>query len=105
MCFQVSKSRGASDRKAPNKALTRTQRGTGIRGRRVSGRSFGGFAESGFIRITAPVLDAALADVPDPRTRLMFVSDAGHGVPPLALCGGTGQNTIGLRRGSLRALD
>ena len=61
----------------------------------MSGQPFVGFAESGLARIAAPTLDAALTEVPEPRAGLLFTSDTGHAVPPLAFCGETGQNTIG----------
>jgi hypothetical protein len=77
----------------------------GIGDERISREFRMGFAKSGITGSAAPALDASLTEVTKLLAGLVLAFGAGHRVSPIAFCGETSQNTFGLRRGSLRALD
>src|ERR1035438_1288304 len=84
----------AANGAAFDKALNRTRCRVGLRDHRIPRQSLVRFTEGSFAGIAAPALNAALTEVSEPLAGLVFASNAGHGVSPLAFCGETGQNSL-----------
>src|SRR5438552_13262219 len=87
----------AANRAAFHKALNCADRRIGLRQHRLAGKFRVRFAKGGFAGITAPALNAALAEETESFTSLVLASEAGHGLSPLAFCGEKPQNQFGSR--------
>src|SRR6266478_34573 len=92
--IQARESFRTANRAPLDKTLNRTRCRVRVRGHRIPRQFRVGFAESGFAGSAAPALNAALTEIAKPLAGLVFASDAGHGVSPLAFCGETSQNTL-----------